>query len=189
MSRCISGCFLCLASRQYRRPSAMDGVEEGTAVIRQWNVAISGQRRGASNETEVTLYLLDAALSITSCASNSQTRRILFEDLIGIRICDDTVTDQASCTAEIHSLPVVKRKDGKNYRTYSVDRIVFSDGQNFDLNRRHAQGWKVEVMKQCHKAVRSTFFNSDEGSDRRVLDDVHAHSGMYLHIIQTYSVS
>lgn len=139
----------------------MAGVDDGTAVIRQWNVTMPGRRRGASHEAEVTLHLLEEALRITV---NSHTRRISFEDLIGIRICDGSVTGKAACTAEIHSLPVVKRQHRKNYRKYNVDRIVFSDGQNFELNRSHAQEWKVEVMKQCQLAVRRTFFRSDEGS-------------------------
>lgn len=95
-------------------------------------------------------------------------RRILLEDLIGIRVCAENDGTAVSCVVEMHSLPLVSAGSwfsGRETvsRKQKIDQILFNTEKTFQKNVKSANNWKRVVMQYCENAVKNAFLHADEG--------------------------
>lgn len=122
-------------------------------------------------QTDVILNQSDLAYTFDS-PDGWLERRIMLEDLIGIRVPAESDSTEATCTVEIHSLPLVSTAswfsaNQTQSRKHTIDQILFANEETFQQNMKLALAWKRTVMKYCEKAVKRTFIHADSASTCR----------------------
>ena len=111
--------------------------------------------------TELILTRSDLAFTIDS-PDGWMERRILLEDLVGIRVRAQSESTGSSCAVDVHSLPLVRTAswfsaNETQSRKHEVDQVLFDSGKTFEQNVKFALAWKRTVMQYCEKAVEAAF--------------------------------